>query len=163
MFFPNFFLDESSLFAHTKRVVLGGPVPFEAFRRTQRWTTGELGVTFGKNGIVGLNAAICRTLKVDGKHAQFMFDRDRNLVGIKIVSQKTGDTYPLKTDSKGSHASLSGTSFLKNYGLYPEKTIAFTATYDEPSKTIIFDVSELVEKKASRNDVTGSKRQKATH
>ena len=136
---------------------------WEAYRRTQRRTTGELGVTFGKNGIIGLNAAICRTLKVDGKNAQLLFDRDRSLVGIKIVPQKTGDTYPLKTDSKGSHASLSGTSFLKNYGLYPEKTIAFTATYDESTKTIIFDVSELIGKKASGNDVTGGRKQKASH
>jgi len=136
---------------------------FEAFKRTQRRTTGEMGVTFGKNGIIGLNATICRTLKVDGKHAQLLFDRDRNLVGIKIVPQKTGDTYPLKTGSRGSHASLSGTSFLKNYKLYPEKTIAFTATYDESTKTIIFDVSELVARKASGNDVTGGKKQKASH
>jgi hypothetical protein len=136
---------------------------FETYKRTQRRTTGEMGVTFGKNGIIGLNSAICRTLKVNGKNALLQFDRDNSLVGIKIVSQKTGDTYPLKTDSKGSHASLSGTSFLKNYGLYPEKTIAFTATYEESSKTIIFDVSELVERKASGNDVTGGRKQKASH
>jgi hypothetical protein len=136
---------------------------FEAFKRTQRRTTGEMGVTFGKNGIVGLNAAICRTLKVDGKHAQFFFDRDRSLVGIKVSNQKTGDTYPLKADSRGSHASISGTSFLKNYGLYPEKTVSFIAKYDEPAKMIVFDVSELISKKVSENDLTGSKKQKASH
>ena len=65
------------------------------------------------------------------------------------MTSATGDTYPLKTDSKGSHASLSGTSFLKNYKLYPEKTISFTATYDEATKTIMFDVAELVPKSAT--------------
>jgi hypothetical protein len=144
-------------------VVLGGSVSWESFKRTQRRTTGNMAVTFGKNGIIGLNSVIVRKLKVNGKNAQMLYDRDRNLVGIRIVSQKTADTYPLKSDSRDSHASLSGTSFLKNYNLYPDSTISFEATYDEPTKTIVFDVSELVARKASGNDVTGGKKQKASH
>lgn len=136
---------------------------WEAFKRTQRRTTGDMAVTFGKNGIIGLNSVIVRTLKVNGKHAQLLFDRDRNLVGIKIVSQKTADTYPLKSDSRDSHASLSGTSFLKNYNLYPSSTISFSATYDETTKTIVIDVSALADRKALGNDVTGGRKQKTSH
>jgi hypothetical protein len=125
---------------------------WETFKRTQRRTTGDMAVTFGKNGIIGLNSVIVRTLKVNGKHAHMLFDRDKKLVGIRIVSQKTPDTYPLKSDSRDSHASISGTSFLKTYNIYPDVTISFPATYDEASKTIVFDVSDLVSIRTSGNE-----------
>jgi hypothetical protein len=117
---------------------------FETFRRRFRPSPKEPTVTLSTTGTIGLNTRVAKTLIGDSGHALLLFDREKSLMGIKFINKTEPDSYPVKKSASGTHASLSGVAFMKNYGIYPEKTAVYAATFDPDSKLLTIDLSGAV-------------------
>jgi hypothetical protein len=61
------------------------------------------------------------------------------------------NTYPIKRTPKDNYAMIAGTSFLKKYGIYPQETNSYTASFDDKNKIIVVDVSGLVGKTGKKD------------
>ena len=119
---------------------------WETFRRTSRRSSKEPTITLAKSGIIGLNTAVVQLLG-DRKYGLLLFDREKMLMGIKLLKKSERDAYQIGVVPKKSHGSISGTSFMKTYGIEPTETRAFPASYDDKAETLIADVSDFVKEK----------------
>ncbi len=117
---------------------------WEAFSRKTRPSPKQPTVTLGKGGLIGLNAAVTRNILGDNKYALLFFDRDNSRVGIKFIKQSNPDAYPVKVTRTGSHAALTGTAFMKTFGIFPSETRSYPATFDETDKILVADISGKV-------------------
>ncbi len=102
-------------------------------------------ITLGAGGLIGLNAAVTRNILGESKFALLLFDRAKSLIGIKFLDHNEPDAYPIKVVKTKSHAALTGTSFMKTYGIYPTETRSYQASFDERNRILFADVSELGE------------------
>jgi hypothetical protein len=66
-------------------------------------------------------------------------------MGLKFIKQNDPDAYPVKLTASKSHGSLSGTSFLKTYKLFPTETIKYAAIYNEKEKILTVDLTKPME------------------
>lgn len=113
---------------------------FEVFRGRNRKFVNEASVTLGVSGSIGLNAYVVRHIG-ESRFAMLMFDRERDLIGIKFINKHDPDAYPVKVSGRSNHGSISGTAFLKSFGLFPSKTKNYPANYDDKDKMLTVDVS----------------------
>lgn len=114
---------------------------FELFKRRTRPSPKEPMVSLSKSGMIGLNAAVTRNILGDNKFAHLFFDKDKHLIGIKFLKNSDPDAYPVKCTKNMSHGSIAGVSFLKTYGIFPDDTKAYPATFDDNNKILVVDVS----------------------
>lgn len=121
-------------------------MPWETFRRTSRPSPKEPTITLAKSGIIGLNTAVVRLLG-DRRFALLMFEKEKGHMGIKILKKNEPDAYQVGVIPQKSHGSISGTAFMRTYGIEPPHTKAFPAIYDEKNETLIADVSDFVKEK----------------
>ena len=130
---------------------------WETFRRTARPSPKTPTITLAKSGIIGLNTAVVRLIG-DRKYGLLLFDREKSLMGIKLLRNSEPDAYPIGVIAKKSHGTISGVSFMKAYGIEPTETRAFPASYDEKSNTLIADISDFVKgvKKDRKTKAAGS-------
>lgn len=119
---------------------------WETFRRTTRPSPKEPTITLARSRIIGLNTAVVR-LVGERRYALLMFDKEKGLMGIKLLKKNEPDAYQIGVIPKKSHGSISGVSFMKAYGIEPLHTKAFPASYDEKSETLVADVSDFVKEK----------------
>jgi hypothetical protein len=114
---------------------------WETFKRRSRPSPKDPMVSLSKSGIIGLNAAVTRNIIGDNRFAHLLFDRDRHLIGIKFIKNSDQDAYPVKCTRNMSHGSVAGVSFLKTYGIFPDETTGYPATFDESNKILVVDIS----------------------
>ncbi|MGO9121568.1 MAG: hypothetical protein ACLQPD_28650 [Desulfomonilaceae bacterium] len=119
---------------------------WEMYHRSSRPNPKSPTITLGKTGIIGLNTAVVRILG-DRRHGLLMFDKEKGLIGIRILRKAEPDAYPIGVIAQKSHATMSGVAFMKTYGIELMETRAFPATYDEKSGTLVADISEFVKGK----------------
>ncbi len=117
---------------------------WEAFSRKTRPSPKEPTITLGKGGLIGLNAAVTRNILGDNNYALLFFDRGKSRVGIKFIKQSNPDAYPIKVSRTRSHAALTGTAFMKTFGIYPTETRSYPATFDQADKILVADISGKV-------------------
>jgi len=98
-------------------------------------------ITLGGGGLIGLNAAVTRNILGESKFALLLFDKEKSLVGIKLLRRNEPDAYPIKVAKSRSHAALTGTAFMKTYGIYPTETRYYQASFDERSGILFADIS----------------------
>ena len=60
---------------------------WEKFRRRSRPSPKDPMVTLSTNGMIGLNAAVVRNLIGEHKFSHLLFDKEKSLVGIKLLKQ----------------------------------------------------------------------------
>jgi hypothetical protein len=99
-------------------------------------------VSLSKSGMIGLNAAVTRNIIGDNRFAHLLFDREQHLIGIKFIRNSDLDAYPVKCTKNMSHGSIAGVSFLKTYGVFPDETTAYPASFDESNKILVVSISE---------------------
>lgn len=130
---------------------------WETFRRSYRPSPKNPTITISKGGVIGLNAAVVRLLG-DRKYGMLMFDREKGLMGVKLLKRNHPDAYQIGVIAKKSHGSISGVAFLKAYNIEPTTTKAFPASYDEKNETLVADISEFVHgnKKDKKTKAAGS-------
>jgi len=114
---------------------------WETFKRSRRPSPKDPMVTLSKSGMIGLNSAVTRNIIGDNRFAHLLFDRDRRLIGIKFLKNNDSDAYPIKCSNNMGHGTIAGVSFLKTYGIFPERTTAYPASFDERNKILVADVS----------------------
>lgn len=114
---------------------------WETFKRRTRPSPKEPMVTLSGSGMIGLNAAVTRNIIGDNRFAHLLFERDKHLVGIKFFKNSDPDAYPIKCTKSMSHGTIAGVSFLKTYGIFPDKTTAYPASFDESNKILVVDIS----------------------
>ncbi|MBI4480841.1 MAG: hypothetical protein HY651_12530 [Acidobacteria bacterium] len=119
-------------------------MPWETFRRRTRPSPKEPMVTLSTHGMIGLNAAVVRNVIGEHRFAHLLFDKEKSLIGIKLLKQADPDAYPMQVGKSKSHGSISGIGFLKTYKLTPTHTKAYPARFDQEAKTLIIDVSESI-------------------
>jgi hypothetical protein len=127
---------------------------WETFKRSRRPSPKDPMVTLSKSGMIGLNSAVTRSIIGDNRFAHLLFDRDRHLIGIKFLKNNDADAYPVKCSNNMGHGTIAGVSFLKTYGIFPDDTKAYPATFDDNSKILVVDVSR-------EGDVKGAAKKKA--
>lgn len=111
------------------------------YKRTTIHTSNEPSVTLTANGIIGLNSAVTRNILGDNKFAHFLFSSKERVIGLRFHKHKDADSYPVKCTKNRSHAAIAGISFLKTFGIFPNETTAYPATFLEKSKTLIVNIS----------------------
>ena len=116
------------------------------YRRSSRPSPKSPTITLGKTGIIGLNTAVVRILG-DRRYGLLLFDREKGLIGIRILKKEEPDAYPIGVIAQKSHATMSGVAFMKTYGIELKETKAFPATYDEKNNILVADISEFVKGK----------------
>lgn len=124
---------------------------WETFKGRKRRQPGEPAVTLTKAGSIGLNSAIVRDILDGNKFATLMFDPDKHLIGIKLSTKGSFESYPINVD-RDNYASIAGVAFLKTYGIFPAVTRSFPASFDSRNHLIIIDVSDLVKKEGKKGD-----------
>jgi hypothetical protein len=118
---------------------------WELHKRTTRPSPKNPMVTLSKSGMIGLNSAVTRNILGENKFAHLLFEKEKRLIGIRFLKQSDPDTYPVKYTKSRSHATISGVSFLKANNIFPSETTAYPATYDEPSKILVVNISGKAE------------------
>jgi hypothetical protein len=98
-------------------------------------------VTLSKSGIIGLNAAVTKNVLGENRYAHLLFDKEKRLIGIKFQRNSDQDAYPIKCTPTMTHGSLAGVSFLKTYGVFPDETTAYPASFDDTNKILVVDIS----------------------
>ena len=124
---------------------------WETFRRTRRPSPKDPTITLSKIGMIGLNTAVCQLIG-DCRYALLMFDKKNSMIGIKFLKNNEPDAYPVGVLPKKSHGSMSGVGFLKAYGIMPTATRAFPASYDEKTKMLVSDISDIVKDRKNRGE-----------
>ncbi|MGO9121567.1 MAG: hypothetical protein ACLQPD_28645 [Desulfomonilaceae bacterium] len=114
---------------------------FELFKRHTRPSPKDPMVTLSGSGMIGLNAAVTRNIIGDNRFAHLLFDREKHLIGIKFFKNNDPDAYPIKVTKNLGHGTIAGVSFLKTYGIFPDKTKAYPATFDDMNEILLVDVS----------------------
>ena len=115
---------------------------FELFKRHTRHSPKDPMVTLSSSGMIGLNAAVTRNIVRDNRFCHLLFDKERKLIGIKFTKKNDQDAYPVKCAKTLSHGTIAGVSFLKTFGVFPDKTRAYAANFDEAHDILVVDVSE---------------------
>jgi len=62
-------------------------------------------------------------------------------MGIKFLKSSDADAYPVKCTKNMGHGTIAGVSFLKTYGIFPDDTKAYPATFDDNNKLLVVDIS----------------------
>lgn len=122
---------------------------WETFKGRNRRAPGELAVTLGKTGSIGLNATVVKHIG-DYRFVLLMFDAEKKLMGMKFMKQRDPHSYPVKTTAKDNHGMVSGVSFMKTYGIFPSKTKSYPAKFDEHNKMLIIDLNTEQEEKQKK-------------
>jgi hypothetical protein len=116
---------------------------WETFKGRNRKQIGQPAMTLSKGGSIGLNSAIVKDVLGDYRHATLLFDKQKHLVGVKLLKSPDSESYPIHITPNESYAMISGIAFMKAYGIFPKETKVFDATFDDKNKIIAADVSEL--------------------
>ena len=123
---------------------------WETFKRKMRASPKDPTITLSRTGSIGLNTAVIKNILGDAKFAHMLFDRERQLMGIKFVKQADADAYPVQVTKSKSHGSIAGVAFMKNYKIFPKETASYAAHFDDASKTLIVDLTGGTEKEAKK-------------
>lgn len=118
---------------------------WEQFKRTSKSSPKDPTVTLSSSGLIGLNTAVAKNIMGDARYALLFFDKELQLMGLKFIKQNDPDAYPIKITASKSHGSLSGTSFLKTYKIFPTETIKYAAIYNEKEKILTVDLTKPME------------------
>lgn len=122
----------------------GGQAVWEQFKRSSKSSPKDPTVTLSSSGIIGLNTAVAKNIVGDAKYA-LLFDKQRQLIGLKFIKHSDPDAYPVKLTATRTHGSLAGVSFLKTYRIFPTETTKYEAVYDEREKILTVDLSKRME------------------
>lgn len=114
---------------------------WELFKRRTHPSAKDPMVTLSKSGIIGLNAAVTKNVLGENRYAHLLFDKEKRLIGIKFQRNSDQDAYPIKCTPTMTHGSLAGVSFLKTYGVFPDETTAYPASFDDTNKILVVDIS----------------------
>lgn len=123
---------------------------WESFKRKMRPSPKEPTVTLSTSGSMGLNTAVINNILGDSRHAHLLFDRDKQLIGIKFSKQSNADSYPVQVTKTKSHGSIAGTAFMKTYKIFPKETANYDAVFDEQSKMLIVDLTRGTDKETKK-------------
>jgi hypothetical protein len=114
---------------------------WELFKRRTRPSPKDPMVTLSKSGMIGLNTAVTKNILGENRYAHLFFDREKRFIGIKFQKNSDQDAYPVKCTPSMTHGSVAGVSFLKTYGIFPDETTAYPATFDDTNKILVVDIS----------------------
>ena len=114
---------------------------WETFERRRWRSPGEPTITLTNTGRIALNAAVVNDFVKDNRFAILMFDRERQLIGIKFTKSADATSYPVSVNDRKSGGAITGTAFLKFYNVFPGATKNYKATYDREAKALVIDIS----------------------
>jgi hypothetical protein len=73
---------------------------WEQFKRTSKPSPKDPTVTLSASGIIGLNTAVAKNIIGDSKYAILFFDKEHQIMGIKLIKQKETETTTIKNKQK---------------------------------------------------------------
>ena len=116
-------------------------MPFERFDKRSTPITDNPFVTVQKRGPLGLNRSAFAALG-EPKAVELLYDRDRELIGIKATSAKEPYAFPVRPQGrKGSRPSnylIAGQAFTKHYGI--DTTVARRFPAEMEDDTLVVDL-----------------------
>lgn len=116
---------------------------FEVFTKKYMATVDIPTVTLSKNGEIAPNMVTVQRWLQNIEYVQLLFDAEGQRIGIKPVDKDADSIYPIRKFKNGS-VKISGTAFLKHYGLLGSETKRFHAEWDEGVKAVICRLENIV-------------------
>lgn len=111
---------------------------FEVFEGRGRKAAVTPRVSVSKTGLISVNRACRERFLADTEAVQLLFDADSGQVGIRPVDKDAEHAYAFRTGKTGGQ--VSGTAFLKHYGIDHAKTATYDADWDDTVNAVVFAV-----------------------
>lgn len=112
---------------HKKHSARGSQTPFISLRQTES---------------IGINAAAMEEYFSDHNAAILYYDEENNQIGIEPADDDDEDAYKLMVRNNSPSASLNAASFLTAYGLVPDETTRYEATWNEDAELVTADLDD---------------------
>lgn len=121
---------------------------FEVFRRRSRLAYATPTIGIHKRGTVSINGSAFTLLVEAAKikdrtkvYVQFLYDREKGIVGLRSVPPETPNSYPIRKQERADAYLLTGKAFFSYYQLDQALNRRFTARiYD--GNVLGFSVAE---------------------
>jgi hypothetical protein len=104
-------------------------VPFEIFDRRTAATQGVPHVSIQKNGVIRLDRSAYVALD-EPEGVELLFDREREIVGIRAADPAADHAYVVREHSRGSSFLISGKSFAAHYDIDTDQSRRWVAWKD---------------------------------
>ena len=78
----------------------------------------------------------------DRKYIKLLFDREKNLIGIKPIGEKRDNSYSLIRRGEQQQISISASAFLRHYGIETEVTKKYLAKWNEEDRLIEINLNQ---------------------
>lgn len=102
-------------------------------------------ISIRNNGQIGINkGAINRFGILDYSHLTIHFDKDNELIGVKLLNASEEGALPIVI--RNDNLTLHAKSFLDCYGIDYSETRTFPVRWDEANSMIILDLKKPISK-----------------
>lgn len=110
-------------------------MPFEVFTKRTAAASGQAYVSIQKKGIFAFNHAAYALLG-EPEAVEFLFDRKRQVVGVRRIDPMKDHAYPVRRNSRGTSHLVTGTLFAKHYGIASDEARRWPARMEEDTLCI---------------------------
>jgi len=120
---------------------------FEEFHKSKYVSSKGNFITITKTGVMNVSTEAYQGFLKGVEHVLFLFDREKNLIGIKPMKEKNLNSYNVRVMERGKAAakaiSISAVAFLKHYNIdYREKRKLEPKWQDEKHELIVLDLNK---------------------
>jgi len=111
-------------------------VTFEKFTERKGRFQGPR-ITVGRSGVLGINQS-CYAQFFKGKEKAILyFDKEAGQIGIEPTDSSESYAYRVRRSKNSKSRYISAVSFLKRYGIMPEKTIFYSAEWSDENGFVV--------------------------
>jgi len=109
---------------------------YEKFTKQRRPAKDQSMITVLKSGLLGINKRCMEEYFRDCKYAEMYYDSEQKKIGIRPTNNSTNDAYNVRPIKDGKLGSISVREFLKHFGIEHEKSIAYSAVWNDKEKLV---------------------------
>jgi len=91
-------------------------------------------------GQITINRACMDKYFKNKKYVQLYFDKEKLIIGIKAIDKDTDNAFKLTSNEIQSNSSISGTSFLKHYGVDFKVAKRYAPSWSDKEEMLIIKV-----------------------
>lgn len=102
-------------------------------------------ITILKHGVFSIGSYLCYKYVKQFKFSVFLFDKDTNKIGIKLMNEHLNHSYPIRFMRNNTHAEISAKAFLNNFNIkHKEKSYSYIAEWNDKENMIEIDLNKKV-------------------
>ena len=109
---------------------------YEKFSKQRRASKDQAMITILKGGQLSINKVCVEKYLKKYKYVVMYFDLEQRKVGMQPTNDATNDAYNIRFIKDGKLANISVKLFLKHFGIKHEKSVAYSATWNDKEKLV---------------------------